>query len=45
MFAWWRRWRKSVKRRKAAARRKSSRRDQRFGDWDPRYGDPFDGDL
>jgi monoamine oxidase len=44
MFAWWRRWRKSVKRRKAAARRKSGRRDRRFG-WDPRYGDPSDGDL
>jgi hypothetical protein len=44
MFAWWRRWRKSVKRRKAAARRKSGRGDRRFG-WDPRYGDPSDGDL
>lgn len=43
MLGWWRR---TVARWKAAARRKNKRRhDRRHNDWDPRYGDPFDGDF
>ena len=45
MFGWWRRWRKTVARRKAAANRKHIRRRERYSDRDPRYDDPFDGDL
>jgi hypothetical protein len=45
MFGWWRKWRRTVARRKAAAARKKGR--QRYSDWDAisRYADPFDGDF
>jgi hypothetical protein len=48
MFGWWRKWRKTVARRKAAAERKNRRqRSRRANEWDAdaRYADPFDGDL
>jgi hypothetical protein len=40
MFGWWRRWRKTVARRKKSQRR--GRRRERYNDWDAisRYGDP-----
>jgi hypothetical protein len=44
MFGWWRRWRRTVARRKAADK-KAARKKGRFNDWDEtyRYGDPSDG--
>jgi hypothetical protein len=43
MRGWWRRWRKTVARRKRQ-REKNQLRRSRYNDWDEitKYGDPFD---